>query len=552
MKPCLTDQLLKGSALAAAALCLLPMIAVALAAATGTTDSLRHLADTVLLRYSLTTASLVVIVAIGTAIVGTGAAWLVTMTHFPGRGALEIMLALPFAFPAYVMGYVYTDFLDHPGAVQTLLRNVTGWGPRDYWFPEIRSIGGAGAMFIVVLYPYVYLLARSAFLRESATANLAARSLGRGSVSAFFSVSLPIARPAIAGGMLLAIMETIADYGTVSYFGIQTFATGIYTSWFSFADRGGAAQLAFCLLIFALFLATLERTQRGAARSHSAGKREVRMPRARLSGWRSAGAFLFCAVPVFFGFVLPVILLVEMGLGSEQNLLSRRYLGFIRNSLVLASIAAVVTVTLAVTIASYKRFCPGKTARAASSIARIGYAVPGGVIAVGLLVPFAALDNGIDSLAESWFGVSTGLIFTGTVTVLVLAYMVRFMAAALNTYDSGLDTLNTSLDAASRTLGSNSGGILYRVHWPILKTSVFTALLIVFVDVMKELPATLIMRPFNYDTLAVQAHRLASDERLAGAAVPSLVIVLIGLIPVILLCRQLARPVDVKQEHHNH
>ncbi len=528
------------------------MIAVALAAATGTTDSLRHLADTVLLRYSLTTASLVVIVAIGTAIVGTGAAWLVTMTHFPGRGALEIMLALPFAFPAYVMGYVYTDFLDHPGAVQTLLRNVTGWGPRDYWFPEIRSIGGAGAMFIVVLYPYVYLLARSAFLRESATANLAARSLGRGSVSAFFSVSLPIARPAIAGGMLLAIMETIADYGTVSYFGIQTFATGIYTSWFSFADRGGAAQLAFCLLIFALFLATLERTQRGAARSHSAGKREVRMPRARLSGWRSAGAFLFCAVPVFFGFVLPVILLVEMGLGSEQNLLSRRYLGFIRNSLVLASIAAVVTVTLAVTIASYKRFCPGKTARAASSIARIGYAVPGGVIAVGLLVPFAALDNGIDSLAESWFGVSTGLIFTGTVTVLVLAYMVRFMAAALNTYDSGLDTLNTSLDAASRTLGSNSGGILYRVHWPILKTSVFTALLIVFVDVMKELPATLIMRPFNYDTLAVQAHRLASDERLAGAAVPSLVIVLIGLIPVILLCRQLARPVDVKQEHHNH
>lgn len=520
------------------------MVAVALAAATGTTESLRHLADTVLLRYSLTTAGLVVIVAFGTAVIGTGTAWLVTMTRFPGRGALEIMLALPFAFPAYVMGYVYTDFLDHPGAVQTLLRNVTGWGPRDYWFPEIRSIGGAGAMFIVVLYPYVYLLARSAFLRESATANLAARSLGRGSVSAFFSVSLPIARPAIAGGVLLAIMETIADFGTVSYFGIQTFATGIYTSWFSFADRGGAAQLAFCLLVFALFLATLERTQRGAARSHSAGKREVRTPRALLSGWKAAAAFLFCAVPVFFGFVLPVILLVEMSLGSEQNLFSSRYLGFIRNSLVLASIAAVTTVTLAVVLASYKRFRPGKTSRAASSIARIGYAVPGGVIAVGLLVPFAALDNGIDSLAESWFSVSTGLIFTGSITVLVLAYTVRFMAAALNTYDSGLDTLNTSLEAASRTLGSNSAAILYRVHWPILKTSVFTALLIVFVDVMKELPATLIMRPFNYDTLAVQAHRLASDERLAGAATPSLVIVAIGLIPVILLCRQLARPTD--------
>lgn len=541
LKPSLTDRLLKWGALLAASICLLPMIAVVIAAAMGTTDTLRHLADTVLLRYTLTTLYLVLIVMVGTAVIGTGAAWLVTMTRFPGRGVLEVMLALPFAFPAYVMGFAYTDFLDHPGAVQTLLRSVTGWGPRDYWFPEIRSIGGAGLMFIFVLYPYVYLLARSAFLRESATANLAARSMGRSALGAFWLVSLPIARPAIAGGVLLAVMETIADFGTVSYFGIQTFATGIYTSWFSFADRGGAAQLAFCLLVFALFVAILEQTQRGAARNHGAGLRDRTPKKALLSGWRAASAFTFCAVPVFFGFLLPIILLVTMSLDSEQNLFSNRYTGFIKNSLILASTAAFVTVLMAIVLSSYKRFRPGTLAHNAANIARVGYAVPGGVIAVGLLVPFAALDNSIDALAEAYFDTSTGLIFTGTISVLVIAYMVRFMAAAINTYESGLATLNTNLESVSRTLGSNSAGILYRVHLPVLKTSVFTAMLIVFVDVMKELPATLIMRPFNFDTLAVQAHRLASDERLAGAAVPSLVIVLIGLLPVILLCRRLSK-----------
>lgn len=535
--------MLKWGAITAAALCLLPMLAVVIAAAMGTTDTLRHLADTVLLRYTLTTLYLIVIVVFGTIVIGTGAAWLVTMTRFPGRSVLEVMLALPFAFPAYVMGYAYTDFLDHPGAVQTFLRSITGWGPKDYWFPEIRSIGGASLMFILVLYPYVYLLARSAFLRESATANLAARSLGRGAAGAFWFVSLPIARPAIAGGVLLVVMETIADFGTVSYFGIQTFATGIYTSWFSLADRGGAAQLAFCLLMFALFLAVLEQIQRGAARNHGAGQRERRPKQTQLTGWRAICASVFCAIPVCFGFVLPIILLLVMGFDSEQNLFSERYLGFIRNSVLLASIAAIATVFMAVILASYKRFHPGRMARTSVNIARIGYAVPGGVIAVGLLVPFAALDNQIDAIAETYFNVSTGLIFTGTITVLVLAYMVRFMAAAVNTYEGGLATMNPNLEAVSRSLGTNSAGILFRVHLPVLTTSVFTAFLIVFVDVMKELPATLIMRPFNFDTLAVQAHRLASDERLAGAAVPSLVIVLIGLLPVILLCRRLSKSV---------
>ena len=538
------DRVLKAGALAAALLCLLPMVAVALAAALGSTDTLSHLADTVLARYTRTTVSLMILVAIGTAIIGTGTAWLVTMTRFPGVRFLEVCLALPFAFPAYVMGYAYTDFLDHPGAVQTALRALTGWGPQDYWFPEIRSVGGAAFMMTLVFYPYVYLLARAAFLQESATANLAARTMGRGPWGAFWHVSLPIARPAIAGGVLLAVMETIADFGTVSYFGIQTFATGIYTSWFSFADRGGAAQLALCLLGFALFLAVLEQTQRGAARNYGMGRKFERLPPGVLTGWRRWGAFAFCGFPVLFGFLLPLIVLFEMSLGSEQDLLSDRYLGFIRNSTLAAGVAAVVTVAAAVLIASYRRLHPGRLAAGSAYIARIGYAVPGGVIAVGLLVPFAALDNGIDAIAEAWFGVSTGLIFTGTITVMVMAYMVRFMAAALNTYDGGLATVNPNMDAVARTLGQSPLGMLHRVHLPILRPAVLTALLIVFVDVMKELPATLIMRPFNFDTLAVQAHRLASDERLEGAAVPSLIIVTVGLVPVILLCRTLARRVS--------
>ncbi|MEM8794943.1 MAG: iron ABC transporter permease [Pseudomonadota bacterium] len=533
--------ILKGVALGAAALCVLPMLAVAIAAAFASTDTLTHLADTVLLRYTLTTLTLMVLVAVGTAVIGTGTAWLVTMTRFPGSRVFEVCLVLPFAFPAYVLGYAYTDFLDHPGAVQTALRDITGWGPRDYWFPEIRSVGGAALMLILVLYPYVYLLARSAFVRESATTSQAARTLGCNAWQAFFRVSLPIARPAIAGGVLLAVMETIADFGTVSYFGIQTFATGIYTSWFSFADRGGAAQLAMCLLGFALMLIVLERLQRGRAQNYDTGKKFIWLDPVELTGASKWLAFAFCLFPVILGFVLPFFLLFEMSLGSEQNLFSERYYGFIINSLILASTAAFVTVIAAVMLASYQRFEPGVLSNNASYLARIGYAVPGGVIAVGLLVPFAQIDHWIDAFAERWFGISTGLLFTGTITLLVMAYMVRFMAAAFKTYNGGLATVNPNFDLAARAMGKGPFGLLRHIHLPLLRASVLTAMLIVFVDVMKELPATLIMRPFNFDTLAVQAHRLAADERLEGAAVPSLVIVMIGLLPVILLCRNLAR-----------
>ncbi|NRB33236.1 MAG: iron ABC transporter permease [Rhodobacteraceae bacterium] len=517
------------------------MVAAALAALTSGTDTITHLWQTVLPSYAVTTLQLVVMVALSTGLIGVGAAWLVTMTRFPLVRFFEVALVLPLAFPAYVLAYAYTHILDHPGIVQSLLRDVTGWGPRDYWFPEVRSVGGAAAMLILVLYPYVYLLARAAFLQQTGGAYLAARALGRSPFGAFLSVGLPMARPAIAAGVLLAVMETIADYGTVAYFGVPTFATGIYQSWFTMADRGAAAQLASCLLVFALMLAAAERLQRGKARYHAAGKRHVPVPPETLTGWVRWGATLLCAVPVLLGFLLPTVILIDMALGSEQDLLSRRYIGFIRNSITLAGVAAIVTVAAAISLGYFQRLRPGRGSGTAGLIARLGYAVPGGVIAVGLLVPFAAFDNSLDAFMRESFDISTGLLLTGSIWALVLAYMIRFLAAALGAYEGGQAMVHPNMDAAARSLGQGAFGTLRRVHLPILTPSILTALLIVFVDVMKELPATLIMRPFNFDTLAVQAHRLAADERLEGAAVPSLVILAVGLVPVILICLQVRR-----------
>ena len=523
-----------------AGICILPQIAVLIAAFSGSFETLAELAATVLARYATTTLLLVVIVISVSTLIGTLTAWLVAMTEFPGRRVLEIALVLPLAFPAYVLAYAYTHVLDHPGAVQSALRAVTGWGPRDYWFPEIRSLGGAAAMLSLVLYPYVYLLARAAFKAQSATTFYAARALGRSRTAAFWSVSLPMARPAIAAGAMLVAMETIADFGTVAYFGVQTLAVGIYSSWFTFADRAAAAQLSLGLLAIALLLALIERISRGRARYANGRKREV-MPRMPLSRRRGILATGVCAVPAILGCFLPAAMLLQMAMGSEQDILSPRYVSFARNSVILASVAAILTIGAALLLGSLHRARRTRFTTTTLYVGRLGYAVPGGVIAVGLLVPFAALDNTIDGFFRSNFDVSTGLLFTGSIWLLVVAYMIRFLAAAIGAYEGGAAALSLNMDAAARVLGENQWGVVRRAHLPLLRPSLLAGLLIVFVDVMKELPATLIMRPFDFDTLAVQAHRLAADERLEGAAVPSLVIAAIGLLPVIILCRRIGR-----------
>ncbi|MEL7346737.1 MAG: iron ABC transporter permease [Pseudomonadota bacterium] len=535
------ERLLLTAAWIFAFACAAPAGAVVITAFMGDLEIWNVMAETVLPRYARTTLALMLLVGVGVTVLGTATAWLVSSTRFPGVRFFEVALALPLAFPAYVLAYAYTDLLDHPGPVQSALRAIMGWGPRDYWFPEIRSLEGAALMLTLVLYPYVYLLARAAFLMQSVTAAHVARTLGYGPWGTFFRVSLPMARPAIAGGAALALMETIADFGTVAHFAVQTFTTGVYRAWFSMGDRMAAAQLASVLLIFAVTLAVLERLQRGQAQRHQAGKRYEALRPYRLTGWRAGLAVAVCALPVLLGAVIPLIMLTSMGVGSGQNPFAARYVDFTLNSLTLAGLAAVITVCGALLVGYAVRLRPSRASRLAALLSGVGYAVPGSVIAVGLMVPLAVFDNAVDSVMEAYFGIDTGLLITGSITVLLLAYMARFMAVALNSVDAGLATVRPAMDQVARTLGASAASTLGRVHAPLLRGSLLTAALIVFVDVMKELPATLLMRPFNFDTLAVQAYRLASDERLTQASVPSLVIVAFGFVPVLLLVREIRR-----------
>ena len=500
----------------------------------------QHLIDTVLPVYLRNTAVLVILVGIGTLFVGTGTAWLVTMYRFPGHRFFEWALVLPLTIPAYVIAYAYTDFLQHSGPVQTLLRDVTGWGPRDYWFPNIRSLGGAATMFILVFYPYVYMLARASFIRQSASVFDAARVLGRTPVRAFFSVALPMARPALAGGAALALMETLADFGAVSHFGVQTFTTGIYRSWFALGDRIAAMHLATCLVGFVFIVLAVERLQRRKVPNRAAneGRRVTRIP---LQGWGAALAVTASAIPLVLGFILPVIILISLAEPYWNVLAQPRYRDLLANSFTLSGLGAVITVALATLLAYAARLHPGKATAAANSVASLGYALPGSIVAVGLLVPLATFDNNLDAVTQNLFDISIGLFLTGSIVALLYGYAVRFLAVALNAVESSLVKVTANMDQAARTLGCGPIRSLLRVHIPIIKGGLFTAALLVFVDVMKELPATLILRPFNFDTLAVQAYRLASDERLAQAAVPSLVIVAVGLLPVIILSRAIAR-----------
>ncbi len=506
----------------------------------GSSATLSSLAQTVLPEYIANSAALAIFVATGVAILGTGTAWLVTACQFPGRRVFEWLLILPLAVPAYVMAYAYTEFLSHPGAVQTLLRDVTGWGPRDYWFPRVRSLEGAAVMFTFVLYPYVYLLARTAFLTQSVSAFEAARVLGRSPWQAFLKVALPMARPAIVIGVALALMETLADYGTVAHFGVPTFTTGIYRSWFSIGDRVAAAQLAGALLTFIFVLIWIERMQRGKARYQTA-RSTLPIQRFKLAGWRGWAAFAFCALPLTIGFLLPVALLIELALDGGHSLFGPRYLGFIRNSFVLAGSAALITVAIAIALPTVQRVTKAPLLSFALRFAALGYAIPGSIIAVGILVPMAGFDNALDGFMRERFGISTGLLLTGTIVGLLFAYTVRFLAVALAPIESAFERITPHMDDAARVLGARKSRVFTSIHAPLLRGGILTGALIVFVDVMKELPATLILRPFNFETLATQAFRLASDERLAEAATPSLVIVAVGLVPVYLISRQIRR-----------
>ena len=525
----------------AAALVAVPVLSVgANVFAAGTGGTWAHLAATVLPEYIAATVFLCIGVGIGSVMLGVGSAWLVTHLDFPLRRTFEWALVLPLAMPAYVMAYTYADVLQFAGPLQTALREAMGWKRGDYWFPDVRSVGGAVLMLSCVLYPYVYLIVRIAFLERGAALLDAGRALGLTPWQSFLRVSLPMARPAIAAGVALALMETLADYGTVSYFGVQTFTTGIFHAWFSLGDRSAAAQLAMALLVFVLTVLAMERISRGGARFASTGTTRVPPPGIRLEGWRAALAIAGCCVPFALGFVIPCTILVAMALDGGDAEFGTRFVELARNSFVLALTTAGVACVVALVLAYARRIDPRPATRAAHWFAGMGYAIPGPVIAVGLLIPLARLDNVIAEWLRASFGWHTGLLITGGLAALVYACVVRFMATALQTMDSALARITPHMDDAARSLGLAPAQTLARVHVPLLRRGLLTAALLVFIDVMKELPATLVMRPFNFDTLATQVYRLASDERLAEAATASIAIVVVGLLPMVLLSRQIA------------
>jgi iron(III) transport system permease protein len=528
------------AAVLVAALVALPVLAVLSSVLRPADGVWAHLASTVLWRYVANTATLAAGVALSTLVIGVGTAWLVTMCRFPGRGVLEWALLLPLAVPAYVIAYVYTDLFQFAGPVQTWLRGITGWTRRDYWFPEVRSMGGAVAMLSLVLYPYVYLLSRAAFLEQSACVLEVSRTLGRSPWRTFVSVALPLARPAVAAGVALAVMETLADFGTVQYFAVDTFTTGIYRTWFLMGSPSAAAQLASVLLLFVAAVLAFERVSRGGARFHHTSVRYRALPRYRLAGWRAAAALAACALPLLLGFVLPAAALVWMTWRGGDRLFGAWFLELAWNSAVLGAIASALAVGVALVLAYGRRMRPTPVVEGAVRTASLGYAVPGAVIAVGVLVPFAWLDNAVDAFMRETFGVSTGLILTGTIAAVVFAYLVRFLAVSYNAVEASLAKISPSIDRAARVYGRSPGRAMARVHGPLMLSSLLAAALLVFVDVLKELPATMIIRPFGFETLAVRVYRLASDERLAEASTPALAIVAVGILPVILLSRAIA------------
>jgi iron(III) transport system permease protein len=479
-------------------------------------------------------------VGIGTLVIGVGCAWLTSVCIFPGKRFFAWALLLPLAFPAYIIAYTYTGMFDYAGPVQTWIRDTTGWGLHDYFFPEVRSLGGAVTMFSLVLYPYVYLLSRAAFLEQSVCVLEVSRTLGCSVWSSFYRVALPLARPAIVAGLSLALMETLADYGAVSYFGLGVFTTGIFRTWFGLGDGTAAAKLAAILLVFVFVLVVIERWSRKQSRYHHTSNRYSALPQYRLDGYHAGLAFCACFIPLLLGFLLPAYQLALWAFETYEHMIDISFVKLTLHSITLALSAAVLAVVLALFLAYGKRLFSSNAVATSIRVVATGYAIPGTVVAVGVIIPFAWIDNSLDTIMREHFGYSSGLLLSGSLFAVMFAYMVRFLSVSIQSVESGLTKIKLSMDDAARSLAYTPIEILMKVHLPLMKGTVLTAFLIVFVDVMKELPATLILRPFNFNTLAVRAFELASDERLADSSTAALMIVVVGLVPVVLLSHSIA------------
>ena len=534
----MSQRSLRWSALLAllALLFSLPFLALVGLAAQAEQTVWGHLWSTVLPGYLLNSVHLVLLVGLGTLLLGVGSGWIVAMYDFPGRRWFEWGLLLPLAYPGYIVAMVYMELLDYAGPVQSTLRGWFDWKtPRDYWFPEVASVGGAGLMLTLVLYPYVYLLARTAFQQQAGVLLEASRMLGRSRRRGFWHVGLPLARPAIIVGVSLVLMETLADFGTVQLFAVQTFTTGIYHTWFGTNNPSGAAQLALSLLACVVLLVALERHSRKLQKSQSRNLVVRPFPRrvpSRLKQWL---AVLACLTPLGLGFLIPSLMLVLWTWQSFASIQLDAFAEDALHSLLLAGFAAGCAVLLGLFLSYGLRLKTQQSLRWVVRLVSLGYAIPGPVVALGVLLPLAWLDREwLNPQFEAWLGWRATYLLSGTVLVLLFAYLVRFLSLAFGTVEAGLSSITSGMDEASRMLGRNSRQTLWEIHLPLLRRSVLTAALLVFVDVMKELPATLMLRPFNFGTLATRAFGYAAEERLQQASLWCLTIVAFGLIPLIL------------------
>ncbi|MEE9122928.1 MAG: iron ABC transporter permease [candidate division NC10 bacterium] len=517
-----------------------PILVVVSSILTPSLEVWSHLWETQLAELAWNTIALITGVGLGVVVVGTGLAWLVTMYRFPGRGIFEWLLILPLAMPAYVIGFVFLALFDYAGPVQSWLRQVFGPG---VWFPDFASYGGVVLVMTLVLYPYVYLLARAAFLEQSETTLEAARALGASRFRAFWKVILPLARPSIVAGVTLALMEALSDFGTVAIYGFDTFTVAIYRIWFGMFDRGAATELASVLLFFTLTLYLLERALRGRARFYQTdGKVRPPTPK-RLTGWKAWTASGAASLVVGVALGLPVAQLLYWtvtALGGPDY--DDRYPAFMFNTLTLGAISAILAVGAAVVVAYGLRLSRNRIVTTFGRIANMGYALPGSVIAVGVLAPLAFVDHGLDAFLQATWGISSGLVLTGSMVGLLFAYLVRFLAVSCQTVEASLIKVTPSMDMAARSLGASKGEVLWRVHLPLIRGGLCTAAILVFVDVIKEMPATLLLRPFGYETLAVRIWQLTSESLWEAAALPALIIVAAGILPVLFLARSSARP----------
>lgn len=521
----------------------LPVIALLFSAFSAEGDLFRHLADTVLLDYLGNTLGLVVGVVLLSLLFGVPTAWLVAMCQVPGRRALQWALMLPMAMPSYIVAYVYTDLLDYSGPLQAGLRALFGWNSlADYWFPAIRSLGGAAWVLALVLFPYVYLLTRASFLEQSVSLIHSSRLLGCTPWQSFRRLSLPLARPAIMVAVSLVAMETLADFATVHFFAINTLTTAVYDTWLGYGSLATAAKLSCLMLLAVVLLIALERRSRSRQQvfQKSMGHEQpLRYPLKGMSRWLAG---LWCWGLVLAGFALPFIILLDYGVRYFELSWTPEFVRFAGNSLAISALTALLAMGIALLLGFFRRLDGGFKSLLPLRIAAMGYAMPGTVLAIGVLVPLTALDFAINDLAE-WLGrQGPGLLLTGTITAIVFGYLVRFVAIAIGSVESSMGKISPSLDMAARSLGQGDGGMLRRVHLPLVRRGLFAGAMLVFIESMKELPAALLLRPFNFDTLATHVYQFVSDEMLERGALGAIVIVLVGLLPLIWVNRSLDSP----------